>query len=186
MYSGSVILDRTHETIGADRVSIRTVKNIANIRFNVPKDIKIRSKYYIIFPDGNVKEYPFESKYIASDTFLLSGSSITIPLPLTQDGTYILEIVQQDGIAYANIPLRRGNVWSILEPYTEYEAQTIRKNKNTVLYGTLSAINLLRESLVRKEVALDTDLTKLAQAKVDDMMARNYEAHRDPDGNYID
>ncbi len=32
----------------------------------------------------------------------------------------------------------------------------------------------------------DADLDTLAQAKVDDMIRRGYQGHRDPDGNYID
>jgi uncharacterized protein YkwD len=35
-------------------------------------------------------------------------------------------------------------------------------------------------------VSLDPILTKLAQAKVDDMIARWYQAHSDPNGLYID
>lgn len=35
-------------------------------------------------------------------------------------------------------------------------------------------------------LTLDAELTRLAQMKADDMVARGYQAHRDPDGNYID
>ena len=35
-------------------------------------------------------------------------------------------------------------------------------------------------------LVLDSELTRLAQMKADDMVTRGYAAHRDPDGNYID
>lgn len=41
-------------------------------------------------------------------------------------------------------------------------------------------------SLGKDMVVLDSELTRLAQMKADDMVARGYAAHRDPDGNYID
>ncbi len=44
----------------------------------------------------------------------------------------------------------------------------------------------MRVKLGELPLILDDNISKLAQMKVDDMIARKYQEHRDPDGNYID
>lgn len=102
-----MILDRKHESIGADKVSIIVKNNNANIRFITPKDFLLRPNYYITLPSGDVKEYTFHSEYIGSDKYLKQGATINIQLSLPQEGNFMLEIVRQDGIAYVNIPIAR-------------------------------------------------------------------------------
>jgi uncharacterized protein YkwD len=46
-----------------------------------------------------------------------------------------------------------------------------------------SAVNQLRGAYGLALLQLDDDLTRSAQAKADDMVARNYYGHVDPDGN---
>jgi hypothetical protein len=177
-FSGSVILDYKREPVGQENMNLRIQKNIANIRFTVPKDTKLRSKYYFTLPDGSVKEQLFPSEYVGSDSTLISGSLIQIQVSLPFKWTYVFEVVRQDGIAFINTP--------ILPSFSDSEIRTIRKNKDIVILSTQERINTLRESLKIPKVSLDPILTKLAQAKVDDMIARSYQAHADPDGLYID
>jgi uncharacterized protein YkwD len=63
---------------------------------------------------------------------------------------------------------------------------TLRKNIDTVRSSLVKKINTLRMSQNKDMLVLDSELTRLAQMKADDMVARGYAAHRDPDGNYID
>lgn len=46
-----------------------------------------------------------------------------------------------------------------------------------------SAVNELRGAYGLSQLRLDDDLTRSAQAKAEDMVARNYYSHIDPDGN---
>ena len=186
IYSWSIILDRKHETIGSEKVTAVIRNNIANIRFVTPKDIFLRSNYYLILPNGDVKEYKFDSALVGSDSLLKQGSSVQIKIPLSVEWSYILELVQQNGIAYVNIPMNRGNIWPIIEPLSDIQIRTIRKNGTIVRSDTLESINEVRKKVGRSSVVLDDTLSLLAQAKVDDMINRNYQAHQDPDGNYID
>lgn len=180
------MLDRKHEAVNADKVTVTTRNNIANIRFTSPSDVLLRPHYYITFPSGDVKEYSFSSEQISSDGYLMQGVLVNLRLPLSEDGNYILELVRNDGIAYANIMIPRGNVWAIIDPLTDTEIRTIRKNPDTVRQSILFEINTLRKKINKSSVILDHTLSTLAQAKVDDMIARNYQSHADPDGNYID
>lgn len=54
-----VILDRIHEDVGTDLITFQKKRSIANFRFTVPSSPRLRSEYYITFPDGSVKEYTF-------------------------------------------------------------------------------------------------------------------------------
>lgn len=64
LFSGTVILDRTHEIVGVDKVVIRVKNNNANFRFISPKDYKIRPEYYITLPNGDVKSYRFDADFL--------------------------------------------------------------------------------------------------------------------------
>lgn len=116
MFSGSVILDRVHEKTGAERVNVALLKKSASLKFTIPDSVKIRDTYFLTFPNGEVRESPFASRYIGADGFLLTGTRISLSLPLAVEGTYQIEFVQADGLAYVNIPVTRGPVWNILAP----------------------------------------------------------------------
>jgi rare lipoprotein A len=186
LFSGSVILDRTHESSGAEKAKISIKKNIANFRFTSPTDYKIRPNYYITLPNGDVKQYTFDQIFLSSDMYLKPGISVNASFPLPIEGSYILEIVRQDGIAYANIPLSKGKIWNILDPLTDLQIRTLRKNRNAIIASTFLDIGNIRSRVGKTPVVLDQTLSILAQAKVDDMISRNYRGHMDPDGRYID
>jgi uncharacterized protein YkwD len=185
-FSGSVILDRKHESIRADAVKVMMQNNIANIRFNTPHNILLRPRYYLTLPSWKVDEYTFAPEHIGKDKYLKNNITINLKIPLMESGNSILEFVWQDGTAYLNIPLSRGNVWSIIDPLSEDQIKTIQKNKNIVQSAILEAINRIRKKVKISPVTMDHTLSILAQAKVDDMIARNYQSHIDPDGKYID
>lgn len=69
-FSGSVFLDRIHDSIGSERLRLSIKNNIANIRFTTPNDFFIRPNYYLILPDGDVKEYKFDSLLVGQNNFL--------------------------------------------------------------------------------------------------------------------
>ncbi|GAB0174887.1 MAG: hypothetical protein HHAS10_07660 [Candidatus Altimarinota bacterium] len=186
LFSGSILLERSHDTIGGDLVSIQNRNTFAKFRFKSPTDYKLRSKYYILSPNGDVKEMAFPKSYIGDDGFLRSGFLVSSVFRLDGEGTYLLEIVREDGIAFANISVTKGNAWPVVEMLSDKQISQIRDDRAQVIVSTVNRINDLRKNLGRNSVSLDDTLTKLAQAKVDDMIRRGYEGHADPDGNYID
>lgn len=84
------------------------------------------------------------------------------------------------------MPISKGDVWPVIEPLTEKEVTRIRSDRLQVKKDTFTRINTLRSELGRSSLILDPDLTRLADAKVEDMIVRGYQGHADPDGNYID
>lgn len=111
---------------------------------------------------------------------------VSASFPFREDGPYRLEIVKDDGIAYVNTTYTRGNVWSIIPILSSEMISQVRKDQNLVINSLLKKINILRASSREDLVILDDTLSRLAQEKVQDMIDRSYQAHRDPDGNYID
>jgi hypothetical protein len=186
LFSGSVILDRTHEITGKDRVSIQTKWNIANFRFKTPNDISLKDKYYITSPDGEVQEIDFSNQYKIQNKFLKKSISIKEILPITQKWVYKLEVVQADWRAFINTVLINWLYWPIINPISDLDRSTISSDKNIVVTQIYNRINELRSSLWREELRLNPDLNRVAQEKVNDMIKRNYEWHEDPDGVYID
>ncbi len=62
-------------------------------------------------------------------------------------GTYLLEIVREDGIAFANIPITNGNAWPVIDPISDEQISKIRTDKTLVVSSTLSRINTIRNAL---------------------------------------
>ena len=186
LFSGSVILERSHDSIGTDSVVVQVKWSNAKFRFTSPTTYKIRGKYYLTSPRWEVKEISFPSAQLAPDGYLLPWILVTGNLTLDTVGTYLLEIVREDGIAFANIPMTRGNAWPVIDPLTDEQISKIRSDRTLVIRSTVDRINTIRNALWKYSVNEDADLDILAQAKVEDMIRRGYQWHRDPDGNYID
>jgi uncharacterized protein YkwD len=186
LFSGSVFLDRVHDSIGADNISIQQRWAIANFRFKTPMDSRIRGKYYLTLPSGGVKELSFSSSLITTDGYLKKWIFVKESVTLDRDGVYMLEIVREDWVAHVNKPIIKWVVWPILPALRDDEMTTIRREKQEVIASTYTKINLVRKNIGRTALILDQDLTKIAEAKVADMIKRGYQWHADPDGNYVD
>lgn len=81
IFSGTVILDRTHEKEGQNLATLRQYKQFTNLRFRVPATPKIRSTYYLTLPDGDVREFDFPVAFVGEDGYLISGKTISLSLP---------------------------------------------------------------------------------------------------------
>jgi hypothetical protein len=66
LFSGTVLIDRTHEKIGAQYASIRNYKSYTTVKFRVPNTPKIRDSYFLTLPSGDVREFDFAPQYIGS------------------------------------------------------------------------------------------------------------------------
>ncbi len=130
-------------------------------------------------------EYTFPLSTVSEDGFLRMNQSININIPLPDDGTYMIEAVQENGVAYFNFPVNRGLVWNILEPMSHEEMTTIRKNINLIRASGIKRINTLRAGLGRNFLVADPILERLAQLKAEDMADRDYFGHQNPEGLYI-
>ncbi len=123
---------------------------------------------------------------MGADNKLIHGKKVSIPFQTNESGNYLIEVVAENGIAYINTPYAHGNVWSIISSLSSNTIKAFRKDIEVVRISIAKRINTLRLKQNRDLLSIDEALSRLAQAKVDDMIVRKYQAHRDPDGNYID
>lgn len=182
VWSGSIILDRTRDITWKSKVNIRTKKWSFVFQFRVWLGDRIRSTYYVTLPSGEVREYKFAKKWLSEEWYLLEWANITATFGAHESWTYRLETVLENGYAYFNIPVYQGEVWSIVPLFTIKERITLEENVPLVQEYTLNKINSLRESLGRKSLTLDTDLTRIAMEKANNMANNNYIGHWTPEG----
>ena len=107
VFSGSIILDRTHEKTGKKFVSIRNNTTFTTLKFRVPPTPKLKSNYYLTLPNGDVREFDFAKEFIDSNEYLIPGKKIDLSLPTSDTGTYLIEVLKEDGTAYINLPITR-------------------------------------------------------------------------------
>ena len=86
-------------------------------------------------------EYHFPKDLVDEAGNLIPGKRISIPFEARIPGNYLVEVVAEDGLAYINTPFTRGNVWSIIQPLTQLQITTIRKNKDTAIIKRIVEIN---------------------------------------------
>lgn len=97
---------------------------------------------------------------------------MSITVPFKTDGTYLIELVQSNGLAYVNLPLTRGQVWNVLSTISPEDIRAIRTKFSVIEKYVLNRLNIIRASLSRDFLVTDPELTRLAQEKVDDMIRR--------------
>lgn len=168
-------------------------ETVQPIQFTGTTNAEIFLEAAVIKPDGFVDLFDLSSSsqlgsYFGSAT-IPDGGSFTFSYQPTTPGTYILEINGIDGSAVLNtsiyvangIPLLPGffdlNLYAQPEPITN-----LQDARNQLL----QLINQERQAVGLASVSLDSELSKLAQAHSDDMVARDFFGHINPDGQSPD
>ena len=131
-FSGTVILDRIHETKGIEKIRFRSTKTWATFSFTVPQSPWIRDTYYITTPSGDAIEYHFPKDIVGADNKLIHGKKVSIPFQTNESGNYLIEVVAENGIAYINTPYAHGNVWSIISSLSSNTIKAFRKDIEVV------------------------------------------------------
>lgn len=136
-------------------------------------------------PKGIAHEISLSSGVVDGDGYLKPQIPVTGSIRLSE-GVTLFEVVREDGLAYANIPLIFGNVWSIIPKTPREITGIIRTDTAQIQEETLLRVNEVRAQVGALPVKLDPSLSRLAQEKVRDMIVRGYQGHADPDGKFID
>ena len=185
-FSGNVILERTREVIWAENLYLNIRKNKATFSFIAPSDIMLRADYYITDQNGEVTRKLFPSQLV-DNKMIIPWSAIRQDFELKKSWVFKLEILKANGEAFINIPIVYwNNIWPITSPYSDDQLKKINYNLETVKNDNLRRLNQLRATYNLAPLKLDNELTKIAQAKVDDFIIRKYApAHIDIDWNDI-
>lgn len=117
-----------------------------------------------------------------------AGTKFDLRIPVTERGTYIVEINGLDHEAVLNVALYEQGTFPVLENERDQAIRTEGQgihDANTEIAGMLAAINRSRDSVGAPPLSLDDRATALAQERTRDMLARNYISHTTPDGKTI-
>jgi hypothetical protein len=180
LWTWSVILDRTRDIVGKNKVNIRVKKGSFVFQFRVGLWDRIRNVYYVTFPNGDVREYKFQKEWVDDENILIPGSNILGSFMAREPGVYKIETVLENGYAYFNLPVYQWVVWSVLSSFSEKEKVLVEKDFMVNEY-VLNRINMLRGNLQRNSLELSADLSKIAQLKAENMANNNYVWHWTPE-----
>ncbi|PIQ78328.1 hypothetical protein COV81_05090 [Candidatus Peregrinibacteria bacterium CG11_big_fil_rev_8_21_14_0_20_41_10] len=136
---------------------------------------EITSKLSIILPTGFVQEQNTTGAIIAA------GSNFSFDYTPTQNGTYILEINNTNGIAVINHPIYSTNLTPLIPNYFDLFplelTPNITINETTEINNLLSLINQARQDHNLPPVTLNTELSALSRAHNQNMIDNDYFGH---------
>jgi uncharacterized protein YkwD len=165
IFSWSIMIDRIRDSTQYSPVNIKKVWNIAQFRFRINTWFLVNSNYFVTLPNGDVREYLINKKFIQSNWFLKPNTLITGYFPIPDKWTYRFEVNQSSWLAYINTPFYTEFTLPIIEPVF-----TLPKGEWYESY-ILNQMNKMRRPLGRSSLMLDSDLSKLAMLKAKDMFS---------------
>jgi uncharacterized protein YkwD len=146
----------------------------------------IRGEAYVTLPSGNVQTVKFPASALDSDGHLKKGAISILTAPLSEAGQYLVEVMYVNGFPAFNAPVVFGSPVITLLP-NEYDnaSKDSSTDLSTVSSDALRYVNALRAKVGKSRIVLDSELTRLAQFKAQDMAAYNYVGHDDSQGQKI-
>jgi uncharacterized protein YkwD len=171
--------------ISVDTLPLFTKAN--QITFTGKASIPLSNFAAVINPDGSVKVFPLGEP--ESQTFA-SNKPWSLPVDLSRDGVYFLEINDTQGIAVLNTPIYKVTGIPVLPDFVDMQSGLVIEQKSTItaqqkqamMQDLVTRINAVRAGQGKNPVTLDSDLSRFAQAHADDMVAQDYFSHRDRAG----
>jgi len=122
----------------------------------------------------------------SSSLSIAKGSTFSLSYTPKTSGRYIVEINDTEGSAAINIPVYITTGTPLIPDYIDLNATMKIAKKPTDLAKDreymLGLINDIRTGMGKQKVTLSTPLNSLAQKHADDMEARNFFGHVNPDG----
>jgi rare lipoprotein A (peptidoglycan hydrolase)/uncharacterized protein YkwD len=135
-------------------------------------------------PSGKVGNVP-----LSKNTIIHPNDSFSFDIPITEQGTYIVEINSTNGEAVFNVPFYTSSIIPVLpNPRDKISNRNMMTTFHLFQERTtmVERINQERAKLNIAPLILDINANNLAQARSDDMAMRNYFSHVTPEGNTIE
>lgn len=159
----------------------------SQITFTGKASIPLSNFAAVISPDGSVKVFPLGEP--ESQTFA-SNRAWSLPVDLSKDGVYYLEINDTQGIAVLNTPIYKVTGTPVLPDFVDMQSGLVIDQKSTIgaqqklamTEDLVRRINTVRAGQGKSPVVLDSALSTFAQAHADDMVSQGYFSHRDKSG----
>lgn len=128
----------------------------------------------------------FDPKYLATDGTLAINNGAYFTYSMREVGVYLVEVNYDTGFAAVVTPVTYGPAFPILPNILDLTSRSVESTTTGIVDRTLENINSLRAKQSLGTLTVDPTLTRLAQAKADDMGINNYVGHTDSTGVKID
>jgi len=137
-----------------------------SVSFTYDNDFK--KDFYLINPNGEVESF--------KDQVISDGNQHSFNFTPTLSGTYVLEVNDLNGLALINAPIYKTGSYIVLPDYFDLFDSDSSSNKVDVNL-MLNLVNEVRDNYGLNTVALNSDLNNLADVHLQDMIANNFFAH---------
>lgn len=173
----------TFKTIIPSKVPVGTLITIQGTT-----SVQVDNIMVVEEPQFTIGKYPLTS---STSKFIAAGTSFSKSLTLSKEGVYILEINSNTGSAIINIPVYVGDSLPLLPDFADLTPQlainTIIAAQPQTLDGLrnnlLTLINQKRAAWGKASLVFEAELNIIAQGHSNDMVARNFYGHVNPDGD---
>ncbi len=180
-------LTHTYSDIEKDDITTSPpslLRSNQNISFSGSVKIDTKTNGYIIKPDGFVDKIELSSSsakgtYFSNETILENGS-FNFSYNPSEDGRYIVEIVDKNGLPIVNHPIYIGGGIPLIPDYFDLNTRTFFKgsvNLSSSRDELLDLINESREDHDLDPIILNNELNDLAQGHSNDMAENDYFSH---------
>lgn len=150
------------------------------IEFSGQAEQALNGTGFVIRPDGSVGKIAIKAGVIQP------GESFEFRAPLTEPGTYIVEINDTAGLAAINHPVYAGGMIPLIpDPLSLAQRDALYQPKLSVNRERaiwLRSVNEARTAARQPELALNEDLSAAAQAYAERMASEGFIGHDDPQG----
>ncbi len=166
-----------------------TLSSASRFSFSGTLEVNIKTTGYVIREDGFVNEIELAlsgetGTYYGSET-LKSGGTFGFTYTPPDNGRYIVEVNDQDGIAIINHPIYIGGSIPLIPDYFDTHTRdyfegsvSLSSNRNTIL----DYINDDRQDHGLSSIDLSSELNTLAQNHSEDMADNNFFSHINQSG----
>lgn len=186
IFSKQMILSPGYQEEKNENITTREENGELIITGLVSKGKNIKNEIMLTLPNGDVEKYTFGAESIDTDRYLKRGRVFTKTIPLSQIGTYLVEVNYDNGFAAYNGPIIYGDVLPLAPNNTDGLQKTIGSNDSSIVAEeSLAFVNALRVKSGKSTLMLDDTLTLLANIKANDMAQHANLSHTDSYGDKI-
>jgi rare lipoprotein A (peptidoglycan hydrolase)/uncharacterized protein YkwD len=187
-----------HEQYIVDEEKVRVLSLPGTLRSGSPLSFKVDPKVnldeigWVILPSGQVEEVLLQSPThsplegnLGINIYPSSSADVRLSYTPKSGSLHFVEINDDQGIAAVNIPVYPENIYPLIPSpvdLADLQPQTLSSNLGALENEMLGLVNADRAAHGLGPVSLNSSLSQLAQSRSNDMAARDYFGHWNPEG----
>lgn len=189
--------EHTFSEIHKDQITYGTLPEMMSSPGNIVLSGKVLTNVtkeaFVIRPDGKVDTVDMQTSSPTLNKLgtivISSGGNYSFNYHAASTGRYIVEINGEDGLAAINTPVYVGIGIPLIPDFFDFENASLPDENistNILVSNLFKLINQERTKYGAGQITADATLNQLAQKHSDDMNARNFFGHINPDGKSPD